>query len=165
MRAYGFFIAAVVVGILFCSCGKTTETIPEKSRSTHSFYVDNRLSEKVTLYFVEMDLENELSEDYQLNTYNDVFVYGNESLLVRYYDNSFYKDAEALNAFEYRVLKATHDPYATECYIKDFERSSNPYGVSKNLWRREYWSYRQKDKWNAEYTLVVDRKLIDELFD
>lgn len=101
----------------------------------------------------------ELSEDYLLNTYHDLGVAAQEKLLVRYYDNSKFKDSEALNAFDYdRVLQATRNSFIEFQIVYKGRKS-------KDLWSGEYWDYYQKDKWNAEYTLVVDRKLIDELFD
>lgn len=147
--------------IILCSCEKEP-SYGEPSKSTHSFYVENKLSEPIKVlvsWVCEENPYNELSPDYQLNFYKTVTIEPNARLKVRYFDRSLYKNSEALNAFIYdEVLYAT-DNRGSCLLVNENDRKSQ-----LQLWSNDYWDYVQLDTYNAIYTLVVDQELWDAAF-
>lgn len=147
--------------IALCSCEKEP-SYGEPSKSTHSFYVENKLSEPIRILIscvCEKDPYNELSPDYQLNFYDKVTIEPHQRLKVRYFDRSLYKNSEALNAFIYdEVLYAT-DNRGSCLLVNENDRKSQ-----LQLWSNDYWHYVQLNTYTAEYTLVVDQALWDAAF-
>lgn len=145
-----------------CSCEKKP-SYGEPSKSTHSFYVENKLSEPIRILIscvCEKDPYNELSPDYQLNFYEKVTIEPNQRLKVRYFDRSLFKDSEALNAFIYDNVLYVTGKYRHSCLlINENSRKSQ-----LQLWSNDYWDYTQLDTYNAIYTLVVDQALWDAAF-
>ena len=156
-----------------------------KSKSTHAFYIDNRLNERLFFTISEtplcvhliantphdVELQTELSTEYAINFYSDITVEPNSKMLVRFYDRSVWHDAEALNAFYYpNVLYATdlkENPLNQEHlringYLWEFKFRDNL--RNPEVWIGDYWNYEQIDRWTAEYTLVVDEAFIRKLY-
>lgn len=150
--------------IALCSCEKEP-SYGEPSKSTHSFYVENKLDQTIIVSFSDIastTLTNELDPDYQLNHYHNIYVEPNSRVLARYFDRSLYKTSEALNAFQYEDVLYVTQPLRGQCRLRN---EALPLPQSNlELWRDIYWSYVQKSKYEAEYTLVVDQELWDAAF-
>ncbi len=156
------FLCLLACMSAFCSCEKQP-SYGEPSKSTHSFYVENKLSEPIRILIscvCEKDPYNELSPDYQLNFYKKVTIEPNQRLKVRYFDRSLFKNSEALNAFIYdNVLRSTEKHRHNCMLIDEYDRKSQLL-----LWSNDYWDYFQLNTYTAEYTLVVDQALWDAAF-
>lgn len=155
------WLIALCTAITLSACEKQP-SYGEPSKSTHSFYVENKLSEPIKVlvsWVCEENPYNELSPDYQLNFYKTITIEPNDRLKVRYFDRSLYKNSEALNAFIYdEVLYAT-DNRGSCLLVNENDRKSQ-----LQLWSNDYWHYVQLNTYTAEYTLVIDQELWDAAF-
>ena len=192
------FVIMVAIASVLSSCNNTEvdesfyarNYVREKSKSTHAFYIDNRLDKRLCFIISETPIclhprhlytsvesqrtahyLTELSTECRINFHNEISVEPNTKMLVRFYDRCAWPDEEAFNAFYFqRVLDAT-DPRSlmNKEHVKVngfmwefiYDFGKIP---SQEVWIGDYWNYEQIDTWTAEYTLVVDEAFIRKLY-
>lgn len=139
--------------LVLVSCNKQ-ETSTEYGY--HFFYIENATDTDTNLLISNTScLESELSDDYRINDYYNIYLPAGQTTLVRVLKSK----GEVLNCMYYTdILKSR--PAANIAGIEE------GYLYFSEGWQfRDYkWAYHEKDKYHAEYTLTINRQFFDELF-